>query len=123
MYSRAFIIVDALDKCQVSDDSQARFLSELFSFQIRHEVNIFATSRFIPQIIDQFNGSMPLEIRAHDKDVRKYLDGRISQSESKFLKTYREKIKTEITKAVGGMYVPSYVVLANHQTNILLGFS
>jgi hypothetical protein len=106
MYSRAFIIVDALDECQVSDDSRARFLSELFSLQIRHEVNIFATSRPIPQIIDQFNGSVQLEIRAHDEDVRKYLDGRISQSESKLLKSYREKIKIDITKAVGGMNVP-----------------
>ena len=107
MYSRAFIIVDALDECQVSDDSRARFLSELFSLQTRHEVNIFATSRPIPQIINQFNGSVQLEIRAHDEDVRKYLDVRISRSESKLLKTYREKIKTEITKAVGGMNVPS----------------
>jgi predicted ATPase len=107
MYSRAFIIVDALDECQVSDDSRARFLSELFSLQTRHEVNIFATSRPIPQIINQFNGSVQLEIRAHDEDVRKYLDGRISQSESKIVKTYCEKIKTEITKAVGGMNVPS----------------
>jgi hypothetical protein len=123
MYPRAFIIVDALDECQVSDDSRARFLSELFNLQTRHEVNIFATSRFIPQIIDQFNGSVPLKIRAHDEDVRRYLDGRISQSESKLLKTYCEKIKTEITKAVDGMYVPSHVVLVNHQTNILLGSS
>jgi Cdc6-like AAA superfamily ATPase len=107
MYSRPFIVVDALDECQVSDDSRARFLSELFSLQTRHELNIFATSRPIPQIIDQFNGSVPLEIRAHDEDVRKYLDGRISQSESKLLKIYCEKIKTEITKAVGGMNVPS----------------
>jgi hypothetical protein len=107
MYSRAFIIVDALDECQVSDDSRARFLSELFSLRTRHEVNIFATSRPIPQIVDQFNGSVQLEIRAHDEDVRKYLDSRISQSESKLLKTYCEKIKTEITKAVGGMNVPS----------------
>jgi predicted ATPase len=107
MYSKVFIIVDALDECQVSDDNRARFLSELFSLQTRHEVNIFATSRPIPQIIDQFNGSVQLEIRAHDEDVRKYLDSRISQSESKLLKTYCEKIKTEITKAVGGMNVPS----------------
>ncbi|KAH8780369.1 hypothetical protein BGZ57DRAFT_760450, partial [Hyaloscypha finlandica] len=103
MYSRAFIIVDALDECQVSDDSRARFLSELFSLQTQHELNIFATSRPIPQIIGQLNGSVPLEIRAHNEDVRKYLDGRISQSESNLLKTYREKIKTEITKSVGGM--------------------
>jgi hypothetical protein len=54
--------------------------------------------------------------------MRKYLDDRISQSKSKFLKTYYKKIKTKITKAVGEMYVLFYVVLANHQTNIFLGF-
>jgi hypothetical protein len=121
MYSRAFIIVDALDECQVSDGSQARFLSELFSLQTRHGVNIFATSRFIPQIIDQFSGSMLLEIRAHD--VRQYLHCRIAQSESKFLKTYCEEIKTEITNVVDGMYVPSHVVLVDYQIYTCLGFS
>lgn len=85
-------------------------------------MNIFATLRFIPQIINQFNSNMLLEIRAYNKDMRKYLDDRISQSKSKFLKTYYKKIKTKITKAVGEMYVLFYVVLANHQTNIFLGF-
>jgi hypothetical protein len=113
MYSRAFIIVDALDEYQVSG-SRARFLSELFSLQRQHGVNIFATSRFIPQIIDQFNSSVSLEIRAHDEDVRQYLHGRIAQSESEFLKTYCEEIKTKITNVVDGMYVPSYVVLVDY---------
>ncbi|KAH8691253.1 ankyrin repeat-containing domain protein [Talaromyces proteolyticus] len=105
MYSRVFIVADALDECQVSDDSRTRFLSELFNLQTQHVVNIFATSRFIPQIIDQFNGSMSLEIRAHDEDVRQYLQGRITQSESKFLKTYCEEIKNEITKVINGMFL------------------
>jgi hypothetical protein len=107
MYSRAFIIVDALDECQESDDSRAIFLSELFSLQTRHEVNIFATSRHIPQITNQFNGSVRLEILAHKEDVRKYLDVRISRLESTFLQPYCDQIKDEITKAVGGMNVPS----------------
>jgi len=106
-YTRVIIIVDALDECQVSDDSRAILLSELFSLQTRHEVNIFATSRPIPQITDQFNGSVRLEICAQNEDVRKYLDVRISRLESTFLKPYREKIKDKITKAVGGMNVPS----------------
>ena len=103
MYSRSFIIVDALDECQVSDGSQARFLSELFTLQTQHGVNIFATSRLIPQIMDQFNGSVSLEIRAHDNDVRQYLHDRIVQSESQVLKTYCEEIETKITSVVDGM--------------------
>jgi hypothetical protein len=114
MYSRVFIVVDALDECQVSDNCQSRFLSEIFNLQVKYGANIFATSRFIPEITEKFNGSTLLEIRAHDEDVRKYLDGCISQSESKFLKSYHEEIKAEITKAVDGMYVPSYIVLVDH---------
>ena len=110
MYSRVFIVVDALDECQVSDNCQSRFLSEIFNLQVKYGTNIFATSRFIPGITKKFNGSTLLEIRAHDVDVRKYLDSRISQSESKFLRSYHEEIKAEITKAVDGMYVP-YIVL------------
>jgi hypothetical protein len=123
MYSRVFIIIDALDECQASDNCRSRFLSEIFNLQIKCGANIFATSRFIPDIIKKFNGSKTLEIRAHDQDILKYLDGRISQSESNCLKTYREEIKTEITKAVDGMYVSSHAILIDHQTNIRLGFS
>ena len=31
LYSRVFIVVDALDECQVSDDCRPKFLSEIFS--------------------------------------------------------------------------------------------
>jgi hypothetical protein len=110
MYSRVFIVVDALDECQASNNCRSIFLSEIFNLQVKYGVNIFATSRFIPDITEKFNGSKSLEIRAHNGDILKYLDGRISQSESKCLKTYREEIKTEITKAVDGMYVSSHAI-------------
>ena len=103
LYSRVFLIVDALDECKVLDGCRARFLSELFSIQTHCGANVFATSRFIPDITEKFNGSISLEIRAHAEDVRKYLDSRILQSESKVLQSYREEIKAEITKAVDGM--------------------
>ena len=106
MYSRVFIVIDALDECQVSDNCRSRFLSEIFNLQVKYGANIFATSRFIPEITEKFNGSTLLEIRARGEDVQKYLDGRISQSESKFLKSCHKEINTEITKAVDGMYVP-----------------
>ncbi|KAF4943282.1 hypothetical protein FSARC_14963, partial [Fusarium sarcochroum] len=88
LYSRIFIVVDALDELKA-----------------KYKAKLFATSRFIPEIIESFKGSTTFEIRAHDEDVRRYLDGRISQSGQKLLQTHRDVIKTEITKAVDGMFL------------------
>jgi hypothetical protein len=74
-YSRIFIIIDALDECQVSDRGGKRFLTELFNFQTKTTANLFVTSRFIPEIKKMFDGrSARLEIRASDKDLQRYLD-------------------------------------------------
>jgi hypothetical protein len=101
-YSRTIIIVDALDEC-VSYGCREKFLSEIFSLQTKTRANLFATSRVIPDIRERFHRSTIFEIRAHDEDVRQYLEGRILQSGQKLLETHREEIKTEITKAVDGM--------------------
>jgi Cdc6-like AAA superfamily ATPase len=61
MYRRLFIIIDALDECQTSEGCRKRFLSEIYSLQATAQINIFATSRFIPEITDNFT-SLRLEI-------------------------------------------------------------
>ena len=113
-YSRTFIIIDALDEYQVSD-GRRKFLSEVFNLQAKAGANLFATSRFIPEIMTEFEGSVLLEIRASDEDVQRYLDGHISLLPSFVLRCLdlQEEIKTEIIKAVDGMYVPSYSVIVD----------
>jgi hypothetical protein len=103
IYSRVFIIVDALDECQVSDNCRQIFLSEIFNLQTKTRANIFATSRSIPEVVEKFNDSIKLEIRAHDEDVLRYLNSRILQSGQKLLESCCKEIETEITKAVDGM--------------------
>ena len=107
MYSRVFIVVDALDECQVSDGCRSRFLSEIFSLQAKCGINVFATSRFIPEVTEKFNGSTSLEIRASKEDVRKYLDGHIVQLPGFVRRNpeLQDEIMTEITRLVDGMYV------------------
>jgi hypothetical protein len=46
---------------------------------------------------------MTLEIRADDQDVRKYLNMRTLQSESRLLVSLTEEIQNDITDAVDGM--------------------
>ena len=106
-YSRTFIIIDALDECQVSDGVRRILLSKIFNLQAKTAVSLFATSRFIPEIEKEFKRGLSLEIRASDEDVRRYVDNHMLQLPS-FVSNnlnLKEEIKTTIVNAVGGMYV------------------
>ena len=101
-YTKTFIVVDALDECQSLERRQ--LLSEIFKLQASAEVNIFATSRFIPEITDKFK-SPSLEIRASEEDVRKYLSEHMQRLPLCVLmnQTLQEEITTSIINAVDGM--------------------
>ena len=106
-YSRVFIIVDALDECQISDSCRQRFLSSLFNLQAKCEANLFVTSRLISSIEKEFEGNSKLEIRASEEDVRKYLEGHMFRLPGFVVRSLalQEEIKANIVKAVDGMYV------------------
>jgi hypothetical protein len=106
-YSRVFIIVDALDECQVSDNCRQGFLSSLFNLQTKCGANLFATSRPILSIEKEFEGNSKLEIRASEEDVRRYLEGHMSHLPGFVARSLKlqEEVKTNIIKAVDGMYV------------------
>jgi len=112
IFSRAFIIIDALDEYHVSNSGgQKRLLSEVFRLQGQAQLNLFATSRFVSEIISQFEGCISKEIRAQDDDVLRYVNGRISQLLRSRISKHTEypdlqnTIRSDIVKAVDGMYV------------------
>jgi hypothetical protein len=105
LYSRVFVIVDALDECQESNGCQKKILAEILDLETKFSANVFATSRPIPEIARVFKDKIRLEVRARDDDVQRYLGGRLSRV-SGFLRSDRqlqEEIKTEIVRAVDGM--------------------
>ncbi|KAK6356022.1 hypothetical protein TWF718_000395 [Orbilia javanica] len=106
-YSRVFVVVDALDECQVSDYCRNNFLSAIFELYTECGINIFATSRNIEEIVERFKlqGSTVLEIRAHAEDLRSYLDHQINQSQNEMLQKDRETIVARIVEAVDGMFL------------------
>lgn len=116
LYSRVFIIIDALDESQVSDGCRMRFLSEIFNLQAECQASLFATSRFIPEINEKFKESMRLEIRASNQDVQRYLHSHMSQLPKCALRSseVQDEIKAEIIKAVDGMYVTSHILSEQH---------
>jgi hypothetical protein len=106
-YSRVFIVIDALDECRAKDGCRTQLLSKLSNLQTKCGTNLFATSRYIPEIMMEFKQAPLLEIRANEQDVWRYIDGRISRLPS-FVRNsqdLQQEIKTEIVKAVDGMYV------------------
>jgi len=108
LYSKVFIIVDALDECHASNDGRSQFLRNLFNLQSQAHANIFATSRFIPEIESQFERCIRKEIRAQHDDILTYLDGRIPQLLRSQISKYpdlQDMIRSEVVNAVDGMYV------------------
>jgi Cdc6-like AAA superfamily ATPase len=115
-FSKVFIAVDALDECQVNHRCRSRFLSEIFNLHNKYGVNLFATSRFIPEITENFKGGAMLEIRASDDDLRRYLDGHMTRLPKCVLRSpeLQDNIKDSIIGTVNGMYVsPSSLTTQN----------
>lgn len=111
LYKKVFIVVDALDECQPSHAHRPTFLKQIIDLHVQHDVNIFATSRPIPEITEMFMDSLNVEISAQTEDVGKYVDSRIPEMKA-FVRERPElqnKIKRNIVKVVEGMYVCFYL--------------
>ncbi|KAJ6790264.1 hypothetical protein PWT90_06580 [Aphanocladium album] len=107
LFSKVFIVVDALDECPGAREHRPRFLDELSKLQTKTQSNYFATSRYIPEVEAELESTMHLDIRATKDDVRNYLDHhmmpqRVVLRENKQL---QEDIKREIVEIVDGMFL------------------
>lgn len=104
-YSRVFIVIDALDECQETDNSRWKLLTELFHLQDKTGLNIFVTSRFIPDIVKRFDGCLSLEIKPSHEDVWTYLGRHMSQLPDFVTESMeiQNEVKMEIEKAMDGM--------------------
>ncbi|KAB8208120.1 hypothetical protein BDV34DRAFT_58181 [Aspergillus parasiticus] len=116
-FSRAFLVVDALDECH----TPSRFLSVLSELQARTRAKLFATSRFIPEIMSSFSGCLSIEIKPTDGDIEKYLaENMPHELRSIVLEEpgMDRDIITGIVKASDGMFLLAqlYLELLGNQT-------
>lgn len=117
-YSRVFILIDALDECQGSGGCRANLLTDIFFLRDESKVNIFATSRLIPEIMDEFEACKRMEIRATEDDVRTYVSGQLDGGNLEHLPSLvkqKPRLKEEIIKgisdAVDGMFLLAKIYL------------
>jgi hypothetical protein len=106
-FKRIYILVDALDECTTEDNTRDQFLSEIFDFQKQAKipVSVFATSRPLPLIADQFGGCMSVNISATKADVQTYIEDNISKMRN-FMSTsvsLQVEITNQIIRVMDGM--------------------
>ncbi|KAI1658114.1 hypothetical protein F4813DRAFT_357404 [Daldinia decipiens] len=82
LYSKVFVLIDAVDECQTFGGTRGKFLEKIFSLQAECGINAFATSRPMSNIMELFKDSLVLEIHAKDADVREYLKRRVEDTMS-----------------------------------------
>jgi hypothetical protein len=104
-YSKAYIIIDALDECTDSDGTRSELLTILRNLQTATNTSLMATSRFVTRIEQSFQGSPMLEIRASDADVKRFVAGKMHQLPKCVQRDHELHIETQegIIRAVGGM--------------------
>ena len=104
-YSSVYIVVDALDECQEQDGTRSQLLIKLRELQRKGDVRLMVTSRFIPDIEDEFKLALRLEVRASDADVKRFVIGQMYrlpkcvQRDNELQKVVQDKI----VEAVDGM--------------------
>ena len=104
-YSRAFIVVDALDECDDADGSRTKLLNRLFDMQSKVVLNLFVTSRFIQSIEQRFEGLPSVVIRPSRHDVFNFLDNHMFKLPD-FVRrdeSLQDEVKTEIESAIEGV--------------------
>lgn len=99
IFSRIFIIVDALDECPEDKRSRAILLNELRALQPK--ANLMVTSRFLDNIACEFAGITRIEISASIEDLQTYTKGRIFREDRLLEHIQRDPaLEEEITKTV-----------------------
>lgn len=105
--SHIFIVVDALDECSDVDGRRTQFFQNLKFIQEWCQVNLLATSRFIPDIMEYFEDVPYLEIHASCEDVLLYLDAQMYRLPRFVLRntSLQEEIKSRLVESIQGMQV------------------
>lgn len=114
-YSRAFVIIDALDEREETSGARRELIGRLL--RLPPTTHLMVTSRDIPSIQHELSGFRRLEICASDADIRTYVEARLAlpdrlkrhvQADSNL----RNDILDTIMKKVRGMLV-IYIFLLN----------
>ena len=103
--TRVYLIVDALDELGNAGQVRQNFIGRLRLLQDLYHFNLMTTSRYIPSLAQELQNSLCIDIRASPDDIRKYVQGHISDLANCVRKDIwlQETIANSIASVVEGM--------------------
>ncbi|ERF69237.1 hypothetical protein EPUS_09501 [Endocarpon pusillum Z07020] len=105
--AKVFIVIDALDEC--TDDVRGELLSELFELQTKSNIDVsfLATTRYMKNILEQFEDCTELEILANEPDIGQSLGSQMRRLAPCVARNaeLQELIKTRVISAAEGMFL------------------
>ncbi|KAF2786525.1 hypothetical protein K505DRAFT_289577, partial [Melanomma pulvis-pyrius CBS 109.77] len=116
-YPTVYLVIDALDECKTSDGTCRQFLAKIRDLQAGQDLRLMATSRFIPDIMDEFEESFKLEVQASKEDVKRFVAAQTYRLPRCIQRdpALQEMVQDKIVEAVDGMFL-----LARLHTDSLL---
>jgi len=109
LFTKTFVVIDALDELPESNGTRARLIAEIQ--KLRPTVHLLVTSRYDASIesIFQTEDAARIEILARDEDVKGYLESRIEHGRLKRNVGNDRELRNLITDTIvanaRGMYV------------------
>ncbi|ORX96684.1 hypothetical protein BCR34DRAFT_578500 [Clohesyomyces aquaticus] len=115
--STIYIVIDALDECRNDDGTRQGLLARIRDLKSKADVRFLATSRFLPDIVDEFKDSGRLEVQASDEDVRRFVAGQVHRLPNCIQRKHELQmlVQDKIAESVDGMFL-----LARLHTDSLL---
>lgn len=112
-YNDVYVVVDALDECADQDGTRSQLIRNLHELQKRANVRLLFTTRFISEVTQQFQTNPMLEVRADERDVKRFVAGQISRLPTCIRRDddLARVIQSEIVKAADGMCVPLLICM------------
>ncbi|KAF5557177.1 ankyrin protein [Fusarium phyllophilum] len=107
LFSKVFMVVDALDEWATEQGDLYSLPAELLLLQRKLAINLLATSRPIPLIADQFKKHHSISITAQQQDIYTYVDNFRWPESSCIGKIpkLRELVKRTMSQIVRGMFL------------------
>jgi hypothetical protein len=104
-YSRVYVVLDALDECPERDGTRRQLLRLFRTLQQRIDLRFMATSRQIPEIVEEFKGMPLVEVRASNSDLERFVMGNVNRF-AKFVRLntdLQDLVQNRVVKAADGM--------------------
>jgi hypothetical protein len=106
-HTQVFVVIDALDECVSANGTRKYLLDMIFRLQTEADVKLLATSRFIRDVEERFEGFPTLEVKATDADLHTYLMAQMPLLPKCVSKSQelQKTIVSKIVESAGGMSV------------------